>query len=114
MNSEKRELEALRVLVTRSSDQAGGLSKLLTELGASPIEIPVIEFKEPSSWAPLDTALKSLEQYDWIIFASSNAVERTARRAEELGLWTRLKESHPKIASIGSATTKKLDRKSVV
>ena len=59
-----------RVVVTRAADQAGALSKLLTQAGAEAIELPVISL-EPMEDA---TALLRLSFYDWLVFTSVNGV----------------------------------------
>jgi uroporphyrinogen III methyltransferase/synthase len=97
----QRPLDGTRVFVTRTRAQAGKLSALLRELGAEPLEFPAIRIAEPTSYAKLDTALKELERYPWIIFPSTNAVD---------GVWKRLAGrdarafARNKIAAIGSAT----------
>jgi uroporphyrinogen-III synthase len=75
----------------------------LRKLGAEVIEIPFIEIRPPRSYKPLDSALKNIATYDWLILTSVNGVE---------ALWDRLKKSHLtkkhlqhlKIAAIGPAT----------
>lgn len=78
-------LVGLRILVTRSRNQAGELSSRLSKLGAEPIEIPVLEIEPPDSWEPLDAALDQVAEYDWIIFASTNAVDSFVDRFESFG-----------------------------
>jgi uroporphyrinogen-III synthase len=98
-----RPLRGLRILVGRARHQASALSTGLRKLGAEVIEIPFIEIRPPRSYKPLDSALKDLEAYDWLILTSVNGVE---------ALWDRLKKSHRtkkhlqhlKIAAIGPAT----------
>ena len=52
-------LFGLRVLVTRSREQASDLSTRLIRLGAEPIEAPVIRIEDPVDWTFLDQALAS-------------------------------------------------------
>lgn len=68
-------LQNKRILVTRTRTQASDLAARLEALGATPILIPTIEIVPPKSYAPLDSALKQLESYDWLLFTSANAVE---------------------------------------
>jgi len=60
--------------VTRAEHQAADLVNGLKELGAEIIEMPVIEISPPDSWDELDAAIARLDQYDWVVFASANAV----------------------------------------
>jgi uroporphyrinogen III methyltransferase/synthase len=60
-----------RVLVTR--EHSGGFESL-EELGAEVIQFPTIEIVPPDNWGELDSAIDTIESYDWLIFTSSNAV----------------------------------------
>ena len=70
------------ILVTRSQQQAGKLSDALRELGASVIELPVIEIVPPDSFDPLDNALRQLDEYDWLILTSANTVQVLVERSQ--------------------------------
>jgi uroporphyrinogen-III synthase len=73
------------VLVTRALEQASEMASALRTVGAEPVILPMIRLAPPSSYTDLDAALARLEEYDAIIFASSNAVHFFAERARELG-----------------------------
>jgi uroporphyrinogen-III synthase len=103
-------LSSLRVLVGRARHQASALSSGLRDLGAEVIEIPFIEIRKPRSYAPLDAALKNLHDYDWLILTSVNGVEAAWRRLEKLRL-TKRQLRHLKIAAIGPATKKAIERR---
>ncbi len=101
-------LAGCRVLVSRAKKQAGILSSGLRELGCEVLEIPFIEIRQPASYRPLDTSLRDLATYDWLILTSVNGVEALFERmrrkklpAETLG---RLK-----IAAIGPATRQAIE-----
>ncbi|HEY3704086.1 MAG TPA: uroporphyrinogen-III synthase [Terracidiphilus sp.] len=93
-------LEGRRILVTRARHQAGKLSEGLRALGAEPVEVPVLEIQPPVSYDPLDTALRNITSYDWLILTSANTVRVLHERAGILG--TSL--HGPKFAVIGPAT----------
>jgi uroporphyrinogen-III synthase len=102
-------LAGCRVLVSRAKKQAGALSSALRELGCRVIEIPFIELREPSSYQPLDSALRNLATYDWLILTSVNGVEALfARLAKKQVDASAL--SHLKIAAIGPATRKAIEQ----
>jgi uroporphyrinogen-III synthase len=83
--SEKsKDLSGVRVLVGRARHQASALSSALRKLGATVIEIPFIEIRKPQSFQPLDSALRSLDQYDWLILTSVNGVEAMWERIGKL------------------------------
>jgi uroporphyrinogen-III synthase len=92
-----------RILVTRARHQAGQLSAQVTALGAEAIEVPAIEILPPASWEPLDDALRNLQQYQWLIVTSENAVRSLEQRLAALGLSPGA-FAHLTIAAIGSAT----------
>jgi uroporphyrinogen-III synthase len=96
-------LQGVRVLVGRARQQAGSLSTELRRLGADVLEIPFIEIRKPRSFRPLDTALKRLPSYDWLILTSVNGVEAMWERLRKLRLNNRSLR-HLKIAAIGPAT----------
>jgi uroporphyrinogen-III synthase len=105
-----RPLTGLRVLVGRARHQAGALSTQLRKLGAEVLEIPFIEIRNPRSFEPLDHALKNLPAYDWLILTSVNGVEAMWERLSNLRL-TKKSLRHLKIAAIGPATKKAIEKR---
>ncbi|MCA9896757.1 MAG: uroporphyrinogen-III synthase [Ardenticatenaceae bacterium] len=99
-----------RVLVTRTANQADAFSHTLKNHGFIPVEFPAIQL-EPLPWGPLDRALATLNQYDWLIFTSGNAVEFFLRRVDEKRLTL---DNWPKIAAVGSATARLLAERGIV
>jgi uroporphyrinogen-III synthase len=105
-------LSGVRVLVGRARHQAGALSRELRRLGATVLEIPFIEIRKPRNYRPLDSALKNLAEYDWLILTSANGVEAMWERLDRLGLGNKnLKHLH--IAAIGPATKKAIEKHGV-
>jgi uroporphyrinogen-III synthase len=107
-----RPLSSVRVLVGRARHQAASLSSELRKLGAEVIEIPFIEIRQPRSFQPLDTALKNLRHYDWLILTSVNGVEAMWARLAKLHQ-TRRSLRHLQIAAIGPATKKAIEKRGV-
>lgn len=99
----------LRVLVGRARHQASALSSGLRKLGAQVLEIPFIEIRKPRSYRPLDTALLNLQDYDWLILTSVNGADALSQRMKKLRL-TRKSLQHLKIAAIGPATKKGIQK----
>ena len=99
-----------RILVTRTRKQASALAIQLEALGAEPILVPMIEIKEPTSFAELDAAMANLGAggtiHDWMVFTSANAVEALAARARSLGI----RPQPRRVAAIGPATAKAIER----
>lgn len=104
-----RPLSGVRILVGRARHQAGALSSALKKLGAQVVEIPFIEIRRPASYRLLDTALKNLSGYDWLILTSVNGVDSVWERVRKLHLKAR-NLRHLKIAAIGPATKKAIEK----
>ena len=104
---EKRPLFGKRIVVTRTREQAGELSKALRDLGADVIELPTIRIQGPPDRREFAELVTHAHEYDWLIFTSPNGVERffdaffaSFADARSLG--------NPRIAAIGEGTAKKI------
>jgi uroporphyrinogen III methyltransferase/synthase len=71
--SEQRPLFGRTVVVTRATQQAGTLSRVLREQGARVIEMPATKVARLDS-AGLRAAIARLQEYQWLVFTSQNAV----------------------------------------
>ncbi len=80
--------------------------------GALVLDLPTIVVEAPESYGPLDAAISTLSEYDWIVFTSRNAVEAVFERLAALRsppvfpvtLW---------VAAVGPATAADLRRRGV-
>lgn len=70
-----RPLAGRRVLVTRPRAQAGELVTLLEAAGATVIVAPTIRIVSPADPEPLRQAATAASTFDWVVFASANAVD---------------------------------------
>ena len=104
---DNRPLFGKRVLVTRTREQAGELSRLLSRRGAVPIELPTIEIRPLDDYTGLDQALGSLDRYDWVAFASANAADAVFARLASMCLDSRA-FAGARVAAVGQATAGKL------
>ena len=104
---DSRPLHGKRVLVTRTREQAGELSRLLSLRGAVPIELPTIEVRPLDHYTGLDQALGSLARYDWVVFASVNAVDAVFARLASMHLDSRA-FAGASLAAVGQATAARL------
>lgn len=91
-----------RILVTRAAHQAGKLSDGLRTASFEPIEVPILEIRPPTSYDPLDAALRRVGAYDWLIFTSANAVRSVVERAAACGIV--FAEGMQLVAAVGKAT----------
>jgi uroporphyrinogen III methyltransferase / synthase len=105
---EQKPLFGQRVMVTRPRHQAGPMLRKLEQLGAVTFLLPTIEVREPSDFGPLDEAIGQLpNQWDWIVFASSNAVQQFFKRLKNLGRDLRALGG-VKLAAVGPKTAEAL------
>ena len=105
----RRPLFGERVLVTRPLEQAGSLLARLEELGAEVLVQPAIEISPPDDWAGVDSALQRLEDFDWLVFSSSNGVRYLLDRLEARGEDLR-RLGQVRLAAIGPGTAEELAR----
>ncbi|HTV53344.1 MAG TPA: uroporphyrinogen-III C-methyltransferase [Terriglobia bacterium] len=98
-----------RIVITRPREQAEPLREALAERGALPIEMPMIEIRDPDSWGPLDDAIRRLEQFDYLLVTSVNGARKFLARLAASGRDVRdLKGIE--IGAIGPATAAELAR----
>jgi len=102
-------LDRRTVVVTRGKGGEDTLAARLSELGAAVRVLPSIAAGPPASWDALDAALREVARFDWIVFASATAVERTVARGAALGI-DRAALARPSLAAVGPATAEALAR----
>ncbi len=96
------------VVVTRGAGGDDALSARLRQLGAEVLEFPAIALAPAEDFGPLDEALRGLARFDWVAFASGNAVEQAVARLDALGL-TRGLLADRRLACVGPATGARLE-----
>jgi uroporphyrinogen-III synthase len=94
-----------RIVVTRAVHQAEELAAPLRELGADVICLPTIAILPPRDTRPLEMAASRIDQYDWIVFSSTNAVSALASY-----LGNETLPSKTSVAAVGSATREAAER----
>jgi uroporphyrinogen III methyltransferase/synthase len=100
-----------RVVITRAAERADEIAGLLRDIGAEPIILPTITFTDPEDWSAVDTAIETLDTFDWVLFTSSTAVERFVDRVERLGRMEALRKQH--ISAVGPVTKEALEERGV-
>ncbi len=105
----RRPLSGRRVLVTRPRAQAARLTGLLEAYGAEAVTLPTIRIGPPEDWTPLDEAIRSLADFQWIVFTSVNGVAAFRERLGLAGLDARSLGGR-RVAAIGPETAEALRR----
>jgi uroporphyrinogen III methyltransferase/synthase len=99
---ESRPLFGKTIVVTRTRRQASDLSTRLRGLGARVIEAPTLEL-QPADLTTVESALRDMHRFDWIVFTSANGVRYTRETLQTMGLDARA-FGGARIAAIGDAT----------
>lgn len=75
-----------RILVTAPRNYASRLSEQIIKKGGLPILMPTIETCFLSNYIELDTALKDIHQFNWIVFTSRNGIIAFFHHLNELNI----------------------------
>lgn len=102
-------LQGLRIIITREAEKAQEFKNRLEEEGAIPVLFPTIK-TVPVVKPEYKKDLQELSSFDWIIFTSANSVKYFFALLEDYGL--KFPDSL-RVAAIGSATTKALNKRGV-
>ena len=102
-------LQGKNILITRAAGSGSELEELLRYQGANVVSMPTLVVQPPPDWAPLDQAIRHLQQFDWLILTSGNAVDYFLER-----LWHHQQDvralSHLQIAAVGEKTALHLQK----
>lgn len=91
------------IAITRPADQAKKLSALITEAGGTPILFPLLEITPLNDYNQFEAVISNINDYDWAIFISSNAVQNGMPRLVKRGIPSSLQ-----FAAIGPVTANEL------
>jgi uroporphyrinogen III methyltransferase / synthase len=106
---EKRPLFGQRVLVTRPAHQADDLARPLAELGAEVLYQPAIEIRPLPLAGPSRELVERIDQFDWVVFSSSNGVRCFLEQLATAGRDLRAL-GKARIAAVGPGTAEELAR----
>jgi uroporphyrinogen III methyltransferase/synthase len=99
-DASSRDPQAKPVVVTRAESNNGPLSSQLRELGLQVLLWPAVTVAVAET-APLEEALRSIRDFDWIVFASRYAVAAVTERIEAA-------PANLRVAAVGQATAQVL------
>lgn len=105
MNAGSSDPRRRRVIVTRASERAAGLSDLLRAAGHEVVEIPVTTTVDASDHGEaFIAAMKCLHEYDWLVVTSPEGARRVVRCADALDVDVR----RVRRAAVGTTTAELL------
>jgi uroporphyrinogen III methyltransferase/synthase len=102
---DRRPLFGKKILVPRPTHQASDTAKAIRERSAQPLLFAAIEITDPPDLAPLERAIGELEVYDWVLFTSTNGVERFFAALSRAGRDARAL-GRARLAAIGPRTAR--------
>ncbi len=107
MGSDQAPLRGRTIVVTRPAHQASVLSQLIDQAGGRSVAFPAIAIEPPLDPKAAADTLHEIASFDFVIFASSNAVEQAFVLAPGLGRGLR------NAFAIGTATAQALHNRGV-
>jgi len=99
-------LAGVGVLVTRPAHQADGLCAGIEQQGGTALRFPVLEILDPRDSRHLQAVAAQLDDYDWAVFISANAVDRALGSILSVRDWP----AGTRIAVIGRSSAQALQR----
>ena len=112
VTSKEKPLFGKRILVPPARPEANPLLNMLERYGADALEFPALRVSEPSDYGPMDRAIRSLKDFDFVIFSGSNCVINFLQRLE--GLQTsKAALSELKVVAVGYGAVSALKKEGV-
>lgn len=106
-------LAARAIIITRTDQGNKALRRRLELLGARVIEFPAVRIEPPKSWKEVDGTISGIEEFDWVVFTSSNGakyfVERLLSRRGNRALNTIQNSNRPLFACVGPETARTVE-----
>jgi uroporphyrinogen-III synthase len=103
----------MKVLITRPLAQADPFAAALRQAGFEPIALPVIEIRPAADLAVLERELENMQEGDWLVFTSVNAVEIVCNYFQSISQNPRERFNGLKIAAIGPKTAHALSEREI-
>lgn len=113
LRKQNKLLQGRTFLVTRTREGNIEERHLLEGNGAKVVDFPTIKISPPSSMRKMDLAISDFEEFDWVVFTSSNGVklffQRLAKKRPRF--YRNLKHiERPKFGCVGPSTRYALER----
>lgn len=104
-----RSLAGRHIVVTRPAGQAAHLAATLVDLGAHPVLFPVLAIEDLADPTPVLDAAIRLDDYDWAMFVSPNAVVK----ALDVILARRKWPDAVRVATVGHSSELALEQRGI-
>ena len=110
MTDIKLPLKKRNIIITRSKDQMSSAKEIFQNAGATIFDLPALIIDYPDNIKPLDNALEELNNFQWIIFSSSNGIKFVENRLKSKGSSLKKYSKIIKIAVVGEKTSQYLNK----
>ncbi len=110
MPSQEYRLDGLTIVITRAADQSAMVCDRIVTLGGYPCLLPALEIVPILSDETL-RVFERLDEYDWLVFTSSNAVNHTFNLMRQIGIEPDSLDRRIQIAVVGAKTEASLAAK---
>ena len=110
--SKEKPLAGKRILVPPARLEANPLLHMLERSGADALEFPALKVLAPADYGPMDRAIRSLKDFDFVIFSGSNCVINFLQRLEGL-LASKAALAELKIVAVGYGAVSALKKEGV-
>ncbi len=97
-----KQLDGINILVTRPIQQSVFLAEGIRAIGGNPILLPVLEITDIKDLNPLIDLIGRLDEFDWAIFVSPNAVNKAMQLIGKQRKHTL--PSHLRFAAVGKGS----------
>jgi uroporphyrinogen III methyltransferase / synthase len=96
-----------RVVLTRTREGNEESASMVRALGFEPIAVECLELLPPRDWSPIDSSLRALSTFDWVVFTSGRGAALFKERMDFLGLELKWR-GRPSVAAVGEGTATEL------
>ena len=114
MEEIKLPLQHKNIIITRAKDQISEVKKIFTNAGAFIFDLPALIMDYPDDVTPLDKVIDQINQFDWIVFLSSNGIKYLNKRLIEKGSSLKTCSKEFKIAVVGEKTAQYLSNTGII
>jgi uroporphyrinogen-III synthase len=101
-----------RVVLTRTREGNEEFASIVRAMGFEPILVECLELLPPRDWSPIDSSLRAIGTFDWVVFTSGRGAVLFKERMDFLELdlnW----HGRPSVAAVGEGTARELRKSGV-
>ena len=113
MKEIKMPLKDRNIIITRAKDQMSDAKILFENAGALVFDLPALIIDYPDDIKPFDDLLTQINDFDWIIFLSSNGIKYVEKRLLDKGSSLKKFCNDLKIGVVGQKTAQYLNNTGV-